>query len=1644
MTITNAPGPRPEDRTGVDGEDAVDLLENPAEEGPFAFTTLLASAPRVGAEGVLWFVGVVLVLAGSLYFTQSNWAAWDQATRAMVVSVGLVSYQALFVCLAALVSTRLDRDEETVSRLPVFVLAGIGTALTVVVGWSAAATSTLVAGGVVLVSVVLSWLALKTARSAAVPSTAVAAAGALFALAASRAAPAVTAVLAAVAFAAIAHATWRIVRARRSARIVGLVHVAYLATAVVAGAASHPSIPVAWIVAPALGALAFVVHRGAHLANVRSSVPRIVVIVAALCAMATACGSDLVPVAGRIAMLVAATGATAALFFRARLDDRRLPIALAVVTGLFVYFFVPAPFRAVMDALLAGAKSALGYEDRPLPVAYYGLTFLPYLAAWWLLGPRLGRLYRTVRVVLFVVSLALSGIAFAELSDPRPVLFTLPIYAAAFAFEARRRNNLVAAHAGALFFVLFAARAADAWLGGASWLLGVALAGAALAARRDHGSRRTVTQWVFVVSAVVALTAISMGLANLMLPELAAACVAIAAATLLWLAHRLDTARLGAAAIGLGAVAAHFAFPESPLLVLSTAAVVTTIAGLARTIVERTAAVRENLSLDHRRFAVPSAAARAATEIAPVFASLAILFGVAARASTLALVPAVACALAAPIVTGRRWWILPGALGLAALAGVGGASIGIGASPVVALLAVAFVALARTDDLRPPLLIAAGFSAGFAVVNAAAAGAPVLALHLGAIVVALMLLQPGRGHIAERVVPFVVAAVGIAGGALLADPLLATTPAAFSVLIWVAARTRRGLPAAIGAAIVLLAAATTPLEALAFLSLLGPFAAFAAEPTPRAAPKLFAAGATIVVAALAGASSILEPLRLLWVGTFLIPLVVATRFAHDDFADSLLDASPLLSLAATPVLAAWAFGHPTATAAFVGPALVLITAPFVDRRAPIVLLAGVGAAGLAVLTAANTPLDLRTTFTVLTVGFAVLRRVVDPPHPYLTILTTTFGVVALTALYAEPTAFSGFEVEAYAAWTAVLLMTVFAATGWQATYGAGLVAALTALAPRAISVIDGLAPHGELDRLWLGPLAIALLASVAAVSRRLPNAEVYLRRKPSSRVAVVIATPVYAAVVLANFAVAISERMPTGLVAVGLALSAGLLWRAHRTRFTELLALIAVPIAGARVGADVFGLPGAAIGTAVASLPIGLAFTKRRHRIAVAYTGVVFAICLSRLSTHGFATASVLAVLTTMLAASYHARPRRHLMMLTALAAAATTTWSWFGIGHVFSTGRPELAILPFVASGFLVVAGALTAIGRVWSPADAEDPDAVFFHPIRRARYGLVVGAVGLCLAHVGAMPDPGALEMVFVAVTTITGGIFFARTAQQRGRAQDAVLLEATLVLGWLFLSRQCRLFAGVQHADAWAMMIAAFLFSGVHTIAARGHLSPAFAKTARASALVLPVLSALAFEPDLSWRTAGVTLGVSLAYAVAARVRVSRVATPLATIAVTAATLVAWATAGISDPQLYALPVGAALLFLAHVYRDGLSTTATIWIRIVAMGGVYLASFFSVLAFDAPSHSLVMACIAVGGAVAGVLLRVRSYLFLGAGFLVVDLATAIVRFGLSGQTAATIVLTGLGLALLASLVVWSLNRARIVGVARAFGLELAEWEV
>jgi hypothetical protein len=104
----------------------------------------------------------------------------------------------------------------------------------------------------------------------------------------------------------------------------------------------------------------------------------------AVVAMALAVGA-LAPAATLPALLAPTAALSAIACLRAARGRRSGFVVPGLAASLLAYITAPAPVRGLAQALAARAAEGLGYGAQPLPLAWYGLTCLPYVVglAWW-------------------------------------------------------------------------------------------------------------------------------------------------------------------------------------------------------------------------------------------------------------------------------------------------------------------------------------------------------------------------------------------------------------------------------------------------------------------------------------------------------------------------------------------------------------------------------------------------------------------------------------------------------------------------------------------------------------------------------------------------------------------------------------------------------------------------------------------------------------------------------------------------------------------------------------------------------------------------------------------------------------------------------------------------------------------------------------------------------------------------------------------------------------------------------------------------------------------------------------------------------------------------------------------------------------
>ncbi len=1354
----------------------IDSMEGVDHAGFFGLLERIARfrMPPFMAEAALWFVGVLLTLIGSLYFTQIHWEAWTQGTQSMVIGCGLVAYELVFLGLAHLL-----RHRGAPTKVP-RVLAGLGLGLLPVI---ALALVNMHAHSHWVYSLLLASAALWAAASChrlfdgSIRSP-VLLGGALLFLSITYGTTEATKLL--FSFASLGTLALSCMRSAQTKstetnRTFVLSYFGYIALSIVLTFLSIPSLAHLCWFAPSVALLTLTIHQIARHRDTRTAIVRVVVILLSCLSLGFALTGPLSQVHGGSIVLVTSVLAGYTLIARGLLDDRSLPLVLGVLCGLLSYFFITSPFDGLILILKSWMTQFFGYTSAPLPIAFYALTFGPYLLAVWLFRKKLqntGRKALATRLggTLFALCAGLIGLSFTELKDARPVLLSIPLYFAAIAYEGRNHKNTWALHANAVLLGLWCGRLGALLNPAFGLAAGMAATGLIVSlwsavstrARRVMTFTTYVTMYAVLAILALGLTVIQQGPGIFNLAGMP---------WRLWLGGGLTMASLSFAIVGVQekqkswALLGILGLLSVPLFALYRFQSAIDYLGLCAVLLScislwqrtRRDVVFESLAI-----------------IAPIFASVILVLPmiVGSGCSSFRLLGMLLPLLIAPWTTRQAWWSLMSAIAVAAYS----ASI--------------------LDDLgQPPAL---GFMA---------------ASWLVAITTRLHekkgIQTPFDRHM---------------GRALrLSSVIIAIATAVF-------------LPAAVG---------------------------------PRISFWLI----TITAMAAFCASGV----QVLFAGA-LLALGISVGVEGAEWGRRLPSFNP-----------AW---------------LVLIVT-------------GLWASASAVLQANQD----RSWSSFFRLG----------PRAFSAHLLTSLGLVSLV----------GYVFHLYT-------------QSKLPTESALLAVCATAIAFAHAKLCSKLWPKMLLS-LWL-PLGASMVCGAFFG----PNYHA---------LGVVIG----------------------GLIGVRL----------------DLLEQTALRISG-------WG-----------TLGLGLWMTG--------------------LNTHGFGTASVMGILSVALALRTYTRPSARSAHLMIGSIASTSMWAWFAIGHIYSTGHSPWLIAPYVGWGFIGLGLALhiaTKHAHPKLPFVANMTEDAIVRPFKTWRSILLVAALLSLIVGFPALTGASGLHhgvFFFGVLAHIAWWVHLARENQQIGYA---LLFEVALGLLWVYLRTNLPFLAAIPDHDAYALILGAFLFAGVHRIARRGSKTAVFESASRFSALLFPLLGIILSLGSPGFRAPIVAVLAAMAYVVVGQSGVSRWSSLLATLALNTAIILSSLEAGLFEPQLYAIPIGASVLLLARLYRGDLSDGHQVILRILALAIIYGTSLLPVLSFSSPGHALVLACICVLGIALGVATKTKSYIFFGLAFLLADLATSIIRFGISSQSAATLVLTALGLSVLASMVTWSLNRCFIEGLYRRLRGEIILW--
>ncbi|MCU0701289.1 MAG: hypothetical protein MUC96_32675 [Myxococcaceae bacterium] len=373
--------------------------------------------------------------------------------------------------------------------------------------------------------------------------------------------------------------------------------------------------------------------------------------------------------------------------------------------------------------------------------------------------------------------------------------------------------------------------------------------------------------------------------------------------------------------------------------------------------------------------------------------------------------------------------------------------------------------------------------------------------------------------------------------------------------------------------------------------------------------------------------------------------------------------------------------------------------------------------------------------------------------------------------------------------------------------------------------------------------------------------------------------------------------------------------------------------------------------------------------------------------------------------------------------AASHAVLAWAGLA--LSTGAPVALILPWFALASVLVA--VVPSLRPWVP--------------QHGRVSVVLRAVSVLELALAMFVVPGGFEREAVAALAAVGVAVWLAVRDAKDDEPAGVWL-GTLALTCGVVTARVSWGASVGLPESVAALVLAFVAAVVSGRVATQleAVSTELARVARWWPLVGLVTAPWGSPTSLSV----LLVAMAVHYVVLARLEPSRgVSSVLGAVAFNAAVVVQWVGLGWSEPQYLLIPAGLSGLVLVHVFANELGDVWSARLRAVAVGLVYAAAAFRPLALDAPWAFFLCVALCVAGVGAGVALRLRSFVTLGSVFLVTTVVATLVRWGVREPRLGALFLSGLGLAVVAFMVVVTTKKAELLERYKRVRGALERWE-
>ncbi len=373
--------------------------------------------------------------------------------------------------------------------------------------------------------------------------------------------------------------------------------------------------------------------------------------------------------------------------------------------------------------------------------------------------------------------------------------------------------------------------------------------------------------------------------------------------------------------------------------------------------------------------------------------------------------------------------------------------------------------------------------------------------------------------------------------------------------------------------------------------------------------------------------------------------------------------------------------------------------------------------------------------------------------------------------------------------------------------------------------------------------------------------------------------------------------------------------------------------------------------------------------------------------------------------------------------AASHAVLAWAGLA--LSSGAPKELILPWFA-----LASILVAVRPALTPWTKQ-----------HAAIGLTLRAISLAELAAGMFLCPGGHGREAIAVVAAVGvSLWLAWRDAKEDEPQGVWLGVLSLSFGIVV----ARVLFGAE--VGFPETVIALVLAGLASVGSSraAEALPETSKALSQVALWWPALGLLLAPWNSPTTMAGLLVAYAVHYTLLAQAEGRKTTgSVLAALAFNGAVLTLWFGSGWGEPQYVLVPMGLSGLVLVQVFHGELGDAWSARLRALAVGLVYAAAAFRPLAIDTTWAFFLCVFLCVAGVGAGIALRIRSFVTLGTIFLVTTVVATLVRWGVREPRLGALFLSGLGLGVVAFMVLVTTKKAELLERYKRVRGTLERWE-